>query len=180
MIEAFRLVKRQYDNCRLIVVGDGPLRHYYRSLVDKEIAGDIHFAGLINGARPSYYATADIYCTPCTKASFGVVLLEAMAAGTPIVASDINGYRLVMEDNEQGILVPENEAAGFAEALLRMLNDPELRQRMGQAGRRKAVDTFSWDLVASRVEQYYMELLGRKMVVFTDEPALEKIFALND
>lgn len=180
MIESFRLVKRQFDNCRLIVVGDGPLRHYYRSLVDSEIAGDIHFAGLINGARPSYYATADIYCTPCTKASFGVVLLEAMAAGAPIVASDINGYRLVMDDNEQGILVPENEAAGFAEALLRLLKDPELRQKMGQAGRRKAVDTFSWDLVAGRVEQYYMELLGRKMVVFTDEPALEKIFALND
>lgn len=180
MIEAFRLVKRQYDNCRLIVVGDGPLRLYYRSLVDSEIAADIHFAGLINGARPSYYATADIYCTPCTKASFGVVLLEAMAAGTPIVASDINGYRLVMEDNEQGILVPENEAADFAEGLMRLLKDPELRQRMGQAGRRKAVDTFSWDLVASSVEQYYMELLGRKMVVFTDEPALEKIFALND
>jgi len=180
MIEAFRLVKRQYDNCRLIVVGDGPLRPYYRSLIDREIADDIHFAGLINGARPSYYASADIYCTPCTKASFGVVLLEAMASGTPIVASDINGYRLVMEDNEQGILVPETEAAGFAEGLMRLLKDPELRQRMGQAGRRKAVDVFSWDLVASNVEKYYMELLGRKMVVFTDEPALEKIFALND
>lgn len=130
MLEAFKIVKKQYDNCRLIVVGDGPLRPYYRTIMDKKLSKDIHFAGLINGGRPNYYASADIYCTPCTKASFGVVLLEAMASATPIVASDINGYRLVMEDNRQGILVPEASAAGFAEALMRLLKDPELRRRM--------------------------------------------------
>ena len=180
MLKAFKLVKQQYDNCRLIVVGDGPLRPYYHSLVDRKLAADIHFAGLINGGRPNYYAAADIYCTPCTKASFGVVLLEAMASATPIVASDINGYRLVMEDNRQGILVPENTAAGFAEALLRLLKDPELRRRMGQEGRRTAVNTFSWDLVAGRVEQYYLELLGRKISVPTEDLTPEKILALND
>jgi len=181
MLEAFKLVRQKYDNCRLIVVGDGPLRPYYRSLVDKSLAGDIHFAGLVNGGRPSYYSSADIYCTPCTKASFGVVLLEAMASATPIVASDINGYRLVMEDNRQGILVPETEAAGFAEALLRLLKDPELRQRMGREGRRTAEKLFSWDMVATDVEKYYMELMGRKLVLTTREEAPQKkVYALND
>ncbi len=180
MLEAFRLVKKQFDNCRLIVVGDGPLRPYYRKLMDKDLANDVHFAGLQNGGRPSYYSSADIYCTPCTKASFGVVLLEAMASATPIVASDINGYRLVMEDNRQGILVPETEAAGFAEALLRLLRDPELRQRMGQEGRRTAVETFSWDLVARQVERYYLELMGRNLSIFTEDPVPEKVYSLND
>ncbi|MHB1325911.1 MAG: glycosyltransferase family 4 protein [Thermoleophilia bacterium] len=180
MLEAFRLVRQQFDNCRLIVVGDGPLRPYYRSVMDKKLASDIHFAGLINGGRPNYYASADIYCTPCTKASFGVVLLEAMASATPIVASDINGYRLVMEDNRQGILVPETEASGFAEALLRLLRDPELRRRLGNEGRRTAIDSFSWDLVATRVEQYYLELLGRNLSVFKEEPVAEKVYALNE
>ncbi|MCL4474357.1 MAG: glycosyltransferase family 4 protein [Actinobacteria bacterium] len=180
MLNAFRIVKSQFDNCRLIVVGDGPLRPYYRTLVDRRLSKDIHFAGLVNGGRPNFYSTADIYCTPCTKASFGVVLLEAMASATPIVASDINGYRLVMEDNKQGILVPETAAAGFAEALMRLLKDPELRQRMGREGRKTAEEAFSWDLVASRVEQYYLELMGRKLDVFKEDPAPEKIFALND
>ncbi len=180
MLEAFRLVKRQYDNCRLIVVGDGPLRPYYRTIMDKKLAEDIHFAGLINGGRPNYYASADIYCTPCTKASFGVVLLEAMASATPIVASDINGYRLVMDDNRQGILVPETSAAGFAEALMRLLKDPGLRQRMGQEGRRTAVDVFSWDLVATQVEQYYLELMGGQGIGDFAGPVPEKIFALNE
>ncbi len=180
MLEAFRLVRQQFDNCRLIVVGGGPLRPYYRNVMDKKLARDIHFAGLINGGRPNYYASADIYCTPCTKASFGVVLLEAMASATPIVASDINGYRLVMEDNRQGILGPETEAAGFAEALLRLLKDPELRRRMGDEGRRTAVESFSWDLVATRIEQYYLELLGRNLDIFQEEPLAEKVYALNE
>lgn len=179
MLEAFKLVKQQFDNCRLIVVGDGPLRPYYRSLVDKRLAKDVRFAGLVNGGRPSYYATADIYCTPCTKASFGVVLLEAMASAVPIVASDINGYRLVMQDGEQGIMVPENRPQAFAQSLLRLLRDPELRRRMGEKGRQTAISQFSWDLVVEQIERLYLQLLQPGT-----EPAAravrEKIFALND
>lgn len=178
MIDAFKIVKSKFDNCRLIVVGDGPLKPYYRSLVSKKVAQDIHFVGLVNGGRPNYYATADIYCSPCTKASFGVVLLEAMSSAKPIVASDINGYRLVMQDNKQGILVPETEPAAFAEALLKLLKNPELRQRMGQAGRETVLTKYSWDLVAGQVEDLYMKLLGRKVVV--PEPAREMAYALND
>ncbi|MHB8168962.1 MAG: glycosyltransferase family 4 protein [Thermoleophilia bacterium] len=182
MIDAFKIVKSRFDNCRLIVVGGGPLRPYYRSLVGKGLAKDIHFAGLINGGRPNYYASADIYCSPCTKASFGVVLLEAMSSGKPIVASDINGYRLVMEDNRHGILVGEPNPAAFAEAILRLLNDPELRQRMGQNGRDTVMEKYSWDLVARQVEALYLELLGRKPE--TEPVALaptgEIAYAMND
>ncbi len=161
MIEAFKIVKAGFDNCRLIVVGDGPLRPYYRSLIGKKLARDIHFAGLINGRRPNYYASADVFCSPCTKASFGVVLLEAMSSAKPIVASDINGYRLVMEDGVQGILVGENEPAAFAEALLRLLRDAELRQHMGSAGRETVLSKYSWDLVAAQVESLYLKLQNR-------------------
>ncbi|MHB1412359.1 MAG: glycosyltransferase family 4 protein [Thermoleophilia bacterium] len=182
MIDAFKIVKSRFDNCRLIVVGGGPLRPYYRSLVGKGLAKDIHFAGLINGGRPNYYASADIYCSPCTKASFGVVLLEAMSSGKPIVASDINGYRLVMEDNRHGILVGEPNPAAFAEAILRLLNDPELRQRMGQNGRDTVMEKYSWDLVARQVEALYLELLGRKpeTELVALAPTGEIAYAMND
>lgn len=189
MLEAFKLVKRDFDNCRLLVVGDGPLRPYYRSLVSKELAADVHFAGLVNGGRPAYYSTADIYCSPCNKASFGVVLLEAMSSGKPIVASDINGYRLVMDEGRHGFMVPEGKPEAFARSLLELLEDEELRRKMGQAGRRTVLEQFSWDLVARQVEEYYLELLGTE-VPLADYPAgasanervpaREEIFALND
>ncbi|MHB0866835.1 MAG: glycosyltransferase family 4 protein [Thermoleophilia bacterium] len=188
MLEAFRLVRREFGNCRLIVVGDGPLRPYYQQSVGKELGRDIHFAGLINGGRPNYYAAADIYCSPCNKASFGVVLLEAMASGKPIVASDINGYRLVMEHEKQGFMVPEGNARAFADSLLKLLRDEDLRRQMGQAGRRTVLERFSWDLVARQVEEYYLELLGDSprpvagLTVGRDigTAAREEIFALND
>lgn len=179
MLKAFKIVKRQFSNCRLIVVGDGPLRPYYRSLAGKKLAPDVHFQGLVNGGRPGYYAAADIFCTPCTKASFGVVLLEAMSSATPIVASDINGYRLVMNHGEQGLLVPQQQPEAFAQALLKLLNDPALRLRLGQAGRQTVMSTFSWDLVARQVEAFYAQLVngGIKPAV---TPVREKAFALND
>jgi phosphatidylinositol alpha-mannosyltransferase len=159
MIKAFGIVKRQFPGCRLIVVGDGPLRSYYHRLVDKEMARDIHFEGLINGGRPAYYAAADIYCSPCTKSSFGVVLIEAMAAAVPIVASDNNGYQSVMEHDSQGVLVPETDTQAFADALLELLRDPSLRQRLGSAGRETALNRFSWDLVGEQIERFYLSLL---------------------
>ncbi|MEW6019126.1 MAG: glycosyltransferase family 4 protein [Pseudomonadota bacterium] len=194
MIEAFRLVRREFDGCRLIVVGDGPLRPWYQKKVGRELARDVHFAGLVNGGRPNYYSSADIYCSPCNKASFGVVLLEAMASGKPIVASDINGYAQVMRDGREGFMVPEGDVEAFAGKLLRLLRDSELRSVMGAEGRHTAVERFSWELVARQVEDYYLELLGegRGAAAATDEPveeglvpagvgrAAEEVFALNE
>ncbi len=182
MIEAFKIVKSRFDNCRLIVVGDGPLRPYYRSLASKKLARDIHFAGLVNGGRPNFYSSAHIFCSPCTKASFGVVLLEAMSSAKPIVASNINGYRMVMQDGKQGILVGEKEPAAFAEALLRLLGDPDLRLQMGRAGRQTVLAKYSWDLVAAQVEALYLKLQNRGDEFETKAAAApaEMVFALND
>jgi phosphatidylinositol alpha-mannosyltransferase len=167
MIEAFRLVKQDFDACRLVIVGDGPLKPYYRALAGRGLAADIHFAGLVNGGRPGYYAAADVFCTPCNKASFGVVLLEAMASGTPIVASDINGYRSVMQNGRQGLLVPHDSPKAFAESLLLLLEDQELRRRMGEEGRRSVMERYSWDTVAGNIEAFYSRLLYGQAPGFT-------------
>lgn len=189
-LDAFSLVKQEYPECRLIVVGDGPFRGYYHRQVDKKIAADVHFEGLVNGGRPGYYSSADIYCSPCTKSSFGVVLLEAMAAAVPIVATDNNGYRSVMDHGRQGLLVPETTPEAFAAALLKLLRDPELRARMGAEGRAVARNRYSWKLVADEVERYYLNLLDPKAKVApvldlddaiqTAEPKLGAVAALHD
>lgn len=160
MIEAFKLVRKEFSNCRLIVVGDGPLKNYYNSLIDSSIAEDVHFEGLINGGRPNYYATADIYCSPCTKAACGVVILEAMASGTPIVASNIEGYRIVMERDRLGITVPEYTPKSFAENLLLLLRDPEMRREMGEAGRQLALNHYSWESITEQIENLYGDIAG--------------------
>ena len=159
MLEAFALVKREQPACRLIVVGDGPFRSYYHRLVEKLRVTDVHFEGLVNGGRPDYYASADIYCSPCTKSSFGVVLLEAMASAVPIVASDNNGYSSVMENGRQGLLVPETTPRAFADSLLTLVRDQQLRSSMGADGRRTALEQYSWKLIAEEVERYYLNLL---------------------
>lgn len=188
MLEAFALVKQQYTDCRLIIVGDGPFRNYYHRLVDKIRVADVHFEGLINGGRPQYYASADIYCSPCSRSSFGVVLLEAMAAAVPIVATDNNGYRSVMDHGQQGVLLTDTTPRAFADALLELIRDPGLRERLGRNGRDTARTKYSWKLVTDQVERYYLNLLDPETAVAPvltldgtpPDAAPEPVPALND
>jgi phosphatidyl-myo-inositol alpha-mannosyltransferase len=165
MIRAHELLLRERGpGLRLIVVGDGPLRHVYERLVSDAARPWVHFAGRLNRSRPSYVVTGDVFCTPCNRASFGMVLLEAMACGRAVAASRISGFQLLMEDGRQGFLVhPARSPEGFAQALGTLLDDDDLRDRMGAEGRRTAVDHYSWPRVAAQLETYYEDLLaGRR------------------
>jgi glycosyltransferase involved in cell wall biosynthesis len=107
------------------------------------------------------FRTADIFASPATGGeSFGIVLLEAMAAGAPIVASDIHGYKGVVRRGREGLLVPPHEPKELAEAIGRLLADPELRAEMGAAGRARA-EEFSWPRVTAKVEDYYGFVIRR-------------------
>jgi len=162
MIHAFARLRLRRDDVRLVVVGDGPLRLLVERLVPAEIRADVHFAGRVNRLRPRYFAGAEILCTPCSLASFGMVLLEGMSSGLPVVASRLPGFELVMRDGIDGVMVDHAEGeAGFAAALDRLLDDPSGARRMGAAGRERALSTFSWKVVVDRLEALYQELLGR-------------------
>jgi phosphatidylinositol alpha-mannosyltransferase len=101
-----------------------------------------------------------VFCAPSTgNESFGIVLLEAMAVGKPVVASDIEGYREVLRDGVEGLCAPPEDPAGIADRLIRVLKDRKLARNMGAAGRARALQ-FAWPKVADQVESYYEELIA--------------------
>jgi len=161
MLQAFTLLRDQRDDVRLVVLGDGPLRSVYQRLVPDELREDVLFEGRIDQARPRYLTSADILCTPCQLASFGMVLLEAMSAGVPVVASRNSGFERLMENGVQGFLIdPPDAEHEFAAAIHLLLEDAEVARRMGAEGRRLAVGNYAWPVVADRLEELYERLLA--------------------
>ncbi|MGB9765225.1 MAG: glycosyltransferase family 4 protein [Candidatus Saccharicenans sp.] len=159
MLEAFNLIKAEFKEVRLIVVG-GPVKKKYLNLVKPEFREDVHFEGPVLKERPNYYASADIFCSPVDKASFGITLLEAMASGKPIVATENVGYNDLLEP-EESIVVARKSSRALAEAVLSLLRDDLLRKKMGEAGREKALK-YSWEAIVPQLEQIYLEVLGAK------------------
>jgi phosphatidylinositol alpha-mannosyltransferase len=151
---------------RLILVGDGRLRSDLARLARRALADRVVFEGQVpHGDLPQYYATADVFCSPARGSeSFGLVLLEAMALGAPLVASDIAGYRSVVTDGVEGLLVPPRDPAALASALQALLRDPARRAHMGAMGVRTAA-RFGWDRVAADLERIYLSVTGRDRAI---------------
>ena len=160
LLEAYSRLKWDLQDIRLLVVGPGtPDRDCYgiiggRGLEDVVLAGSVSYEDLRR-----YYATAHIFCSPATGAeSFGIVLLEAMAAGKPIVASDIEGYNGIVTHGQEGMLFLRQDIDALARALECLVRNPELALRMGVQGR-ETVEKYRWEAVARQVEDYYYHTL---------------------
>jgi glycosyltransferase involved in cell wall biosynthesis len=136
----------------LVVAGDGPLRDRVpqaRGFVPPEELGRL-------------YARAAVVVCPSHREGFGVACLEAMAHGRPVVASAVGGFLDLVVDGETGIHVPPGDVAALRGALERLLGDGELRRRMGEAGRQRAAERFSWDAVTRQTLDLYARYAGKK------------------
>ena len=161
LIDAFKRVKGRGRRAQLLIVGDGPLRsHYFRAAGNDP---DITFAGAVLNGRPSYYAHSAIYACPTTKASFGITLLEAMACQTPIVCSDILGFRDVVMHGREALMVPCGDRDALANGLVRLLDDERLRERLGATGRARALE-YDWHRVTASILEVYHEVLAPSRV----------------
>jgi phosphatidylinositol alpha-mannosyltransferase len=162
LIEAYGLLKREFPKTRLILVGPGVrLRHKYEKMVKADGLKDVVFTGPVSyDELPRYYQTADIFCAPATgRESFGIVLLEAMALGKPVVATRIEGYSAVITDEQEGLMVPPRDAKSLAQALKRLILDESLRRALGAKGL-VTVRRYDWTIVASQVLEYYENILS--------------------
>lgn len=162
LLRSWGAISHQYPETRLLIVGEGDLRAECERYVAENHLSNVVFVGFVSNTElPRYYRTAHIFCAPSTGfESQGIVLLEAMAAGRPIVASGIAGYASVITDGEQGWLVPPGDTMSLAVAIGNLLGSEALRQRMGEAGRRTA-QSYAWDNVATRVLTYYDDVTKR-------------------
>lgn len=162
LVRAFTLLKSRHPDLRLLVVGEGSEREHCQSLLPARLRADVVFLGRLgNEDLPGVFAACDLFVSPAVGGeSFGIVLLEAMAAGRAVVASDIPGYRSVMTDGRQGRLVPPGEPAPLAEAIGVMIDNPALRHAAAVEGRR-TVSRYDWPVVADEVRACYLDAVAR-------------------
>jgi phosphatidylinositol alpha-mannosyltransferase len=162
LLKAYRLLRKTGCDCRLLVVGSGPQEREARRYVAIRRLSGVEFLGRVSDrAKAQLFKNADVYVSPATGGeSFGIVLLEAMAAGAPIVCSDIHGYKGVVRRGREALLVPPRSPKALAGAIATLLNDDAARAEMGEAGRARAED-FSWPQVTARVESYYNFVIRR-------------------
>ncbi|HBY95024.1 MAG: glycosyltransferase family 4 protein [Ardenticatenaceae bacterium] len=163
LLRAFRTIKAAVPEARLLVVGayskedKAPFVRYVRHFK----LHDVKFIGYVSAEElPRWYRTAHVFCAPSTGyESFGIVLLEAMASGVPIVASDIAGYRGVLQHGVQGELVPPESEEALAQAMIHLLRMPARRAAYGAAGRVTA-PRYDWSIVSRQVVDFYLETLA--------------------
>jgi len=161
LLKAFPEVVKEYPSAKLVIVGEGFLEGYYRRYIQRHIEESVIFIGFVPPEDlPRYYASCDVFCSPATGAeSFGIVLLEAMASQKPIVASDIPGYRKVMEHDKQGLLFRPCDAGDLADKLIDMLQDSGRRKSMGMQGRKTAL-SYNWRNITERIVSLYYNALN--------------------
>lgn len=152
VLRAWPLLKGQTD-AKLVVLGDGPDRVKLESTA-ATLGVPATFLGAVREQRPDFFASADILVCPTAIASFGITLLEGMAAGLPIIASDIDGFREILTHGREGLLVDTENAEVLAGALAELLEDPARRRTLGEAGRKTAA-AYDWPVVTQRILDIY-------------------------
>ena len=175
LLRAFTQVKAARADTRLVIVGgyDARQKRAYERWVRESGLADVAFVGFVPLEKlPRYHHSCHIFCAPNTgNESQGIILLEAMAAGCPVVASNIEGFADVVSHGVEGLLVPPKDSEALAEALLQLVRDAGLRASMGVKGHERA-QQFSWERVSQRVLSYYERLIHEKRAVSRDKPKL--------
>ena len=159
LIEAFKLIEQKMPEARLLIVGEGDMVPEYKNLASQlQIGNKVIFPGGVgHDELPKYYNLADVEVLPSTDKSeaFGIVLVEAMACGKPVVASNLAGVRSVVDEGENGYLSKPKDVEDLASKLYKLLADNELARKMGENGRQKAVAQYDWQVVNNKIDEIY-------------------------
>jgi glycosyltransferase involved in cell wall biosynthesis len=161
LIAAFGHVVRELPNARLVLVGSGSLEREIATAVRLEgLSGHVEFAGSVANVWP-YLARAHVFALPSRHEPLGIAVMEAMAAGLPVVATAVGGVRELVTADVTGALVPPGDDLAMAAELVRLLKDSALRERLGVAGS-EAVASRTMKAMVDRYYDLYQQLLGER------------------
>jgi len=164
LLHAFKLIRKQKEKVKLLIIGQG--EKAYQELLIKltkqlKIENDVYFLkNVTDEDLPAFYHNASLFVFPSLVEGFGLVCLEAMACGKPVVASNIPGVREVVIHGKTGILVPPRNPAKLAEAILGLLNDESIKNKLGKNALSRSKQ-FSWEKTAKEVYRCYREMLSQ-------------------
>ncbi len=167
LLEVMAQLAPKHPELRLVLVGHVTNEEYRKSLVreiaERSLADQVILIPGVSADGTDLvdaYHAANLFVLPSVHEPFGIVILEAWAAGLPVVASRVGGIPSFVEDGVDGLLVESNDAAGFAEAVTSCLSNPERAASMAAAGNAKAHARYSWDAVTGQLLDLYREVLG--------------------
>ena len=162
LVEAARKIVKENADTKFLIVGEGPLRTQLAiSLKSFNLSGNFKFLGALkDGALSTAYNCADVFVLPSIQEGQGIVLLEAQASGKPVVAFDVGGVNEAVRGGETGLLVKRGSSGELADALLKLLGDGALREKMGANGRGFVSGNFTWDICSQKMLRIYREALG--------------------
>jgi len=159
LLEAAKRIVKEQRETLFVIVGNGPLRNRLVSDVENAgLAGNFAFLGDVSDEElPKIYRCADLFVLPSIQEGQGIALLEAQASAKPVVAFNVSGVAEAVRNGETGLLVKAAGSGELAEAILRLLSDKSLREKMGAAGREFVGNELSWDICARRMLLVYRE-----------------------
>jgi glycosyltransferase involved in cell wall biosynthesis len=160
LIESFKKLKETVDNAKLVIVGTGILQQNLKELARKlGLEEDIVFLGRVpQQSMPQIYSGASVFVLPTIyKEPFGIAAVEALSSGVPVIASNIDGLRVIVKDGEVGYLVQPKDVAGLASNIIKVLTTEGLRAQLSRNARQRALEEFSWAAKAKRISEIYQQ-----------------------
>lgn len=162
LLDAAKIVVTSYPSARFVIAGTGPLeRELAQKVRDLRLENCVRMAGFVDNV-PGLFSGLDLYVLPSDTEGIPLALLEAMAAGLPVVATRVGGVPEVVVDGVTGFLVPPRQPKALAQAIVRLLVDPDLAKSMGASGRERAESMFDARVTAERTVQVYRDVLASK------------------
>jgi glycogen(starch) synthase len=161
LVEAAKRVVKENPDAVFVIVGNGPLRNTLTSHLERlNLSKTFIFLGDVSdNVLPALYNCADVFAFPSIQEGQGIALLEAQASSKPVVAFRVGGVNETVSNGNSGLLVEKGSSDGLAEAILRLLSNPSLRQSMGIKGREFVQNNFTWDICAEKMLRVYREAL---------------------
>ena len=163
LLQSLKKLNEENLPCELTIIGDGPYRPRLEKMARNLNLKNVEFLGYIPNKRlPIYYNQADVFVLPSYAEGMSNVILEAMACGLPIIATNVGGNPELVENGKTGLLIPPENVDALYNSLTKLLLNKKIRKAMGKSGRKNVKDHFTWDKIAEEYLRLYESILKFK------------------